>query len=61
MISVPLIALACIFIALGRWRIRCARRAAGRGIWPRVWGWLAVGAGFMLMLLGVLLWGTNAR
>jgi hypothetical protein len=61
MISVPLIALACIFIALGRLQIRHARQAERCGVLRRVWAWGVLLAGFVLMILGVLLWGTNAR
>ena len=61
MISVPLLALACICIALGRFRIRRARRQNRKGLWPRLVSWMLVLAGFLLMILGVLLWEFPAR
>lgn len=59
MISVPLIALACICIALGRFRIRRARREGRKGL--RLVAWLLLLAGFVLMIAGVLLWDFPAR
>ena len=61
MIAVPLIILACIFVALGRWQIRRARRTAERRLLRRAWGWGVLAAGFVLMILGVLLWGHVVR
>jgi uncharacterized membrane protein YidH (DUF202 family) len=61
MISVPLIVLACILIALGRLQIRRARRAERPGILRRLGGWCVLALGFVLMILGVLLWGNALR
>ena len=61
MVSVPLIALACICIALGRFRIRRARREGHTTFRSRVVAWLLLLAGFILMILGVLLWEFPAR
>ena len=58
MISVPVVILACIFVALGRWQIRRARRRGDRGLLRRVWAWGVLALGFVLMILGVLLWGN---
>jgi len=61
MISVPLIALAGIFVAMGRWQIRRARRTGERSLWRRLWAWGVLALGFGLMILGVLLWGNTVR
>jgi len=61
MISVPLILLAGIFVALGRWQIRRARRRGERRLLRRLWAWSVLALGFVLMILGVLLWGNALR
>jgi hypothetical protein len=61
LISVPLIALACICIAIGRYQIRRARRVGGVPWIRRALSWGVVLAGFLLMILGVMFWGIAAR
>ncbi len=56
MYSIPVIVLAIIFIAFGRFQIRRARRQESRRRLRLWWGWMLCLTGLLLMTLGVLLW-----
>jgi len=60
-ISVPVVILACIFVALGRRQIRRAPRREDCGVLRRVWAWGVLALGFGLMIVGVLLWGNTVN
>lgn len=53
-VSIPVITLACGVIAVARWQGRKGRRVGSR--LRRAWGWMLLGVGVLLMILGVLLW-----